>query len=293
MFKRVVIATDLSPQADALVNCMGNMREFGMEECLLVQCLHTMESYVDVILSMKTHLLKNLKAQENVLKGMGYRVESRLVVGSPRVELNKIAEKEEYDLIVVGAEKQSLTGGSPLSTNAYELLHHMAKPVLLVRMAEEEREEGSKTWSIGCGLEGPILFPTDFSVNAGQAFQYLQEMVRRGAKKITLLHVQDEGRIYPYLVEQLVDFNETDRQRLEEMKETLLSHGDAEVETMLVYGYPNGEIPKAIQEKGAGLVVMGSQGRGVLSEFLLGSVSQNIARHGNASVLLIPVHQEG
>jgi len=36
------------------------------------------------------------------------------------------------------------------------------------------------------------------------------------------------------------------------------------------------------------LVVMGSQGRGYVKEFFLGSVSQNIARLSPSSVLLIP-----
>jgi nucleotide-binding universal stress UspA family protein len=45
---------------------------------------------------------------------------------------------------------------------------------------------------------------------------------------------------------------------------------------------------KTIQELSVSLVVMGSQGRGFVPELFLGSVSHNVARHGDASVLLIP-----
>jgi nucleotide-binding universal stress UspA family protein len=57
-------------------------------------------------------------------------------------------------------------------------------------------------------------------------------------------------------------------------------------------GSPTGEILKTIDQKDISLVVMGSQGRGFLEQVFLGSVSHNIARHANVSVLLIPANRE-
>jgi len=64
------------------------------------------------------------------------------------------------------------------------------------------------------------------------------------------------------------------------------------VETILSYGSPSVEILNTVHERNTQLIVMGSQGRGFVKEFFLGSVSHNIARHSAASVLLIPANRE-
>jgi|GEM_PF-6003729 len=37
MFKRVIIATDLSKDSNALIGCFGRLKAYGVEKCLLVQ----------------------------------------------------------------------------------------------------------------------------------------------------------------------------------------------------------------------------------------------------------------
>jgi nucleotide-binding universal stress UspA family protein len=83
-------------------------------------------------------------------------------------------------------------------------------------------------------------------------------------------------------------FNEDDRGRLENMKQTLLKKGAPQIDTEVCYGIPNEEIIRLIRERNVQLVVMGSQGRGFVGEFFLGSVSHNVVRKSVAPVLLIP-----
>jgi nucleotide-binding universal stress UspA family protein len=108
-------------------------------------------------------------------------------------------------------------------------------------------------------------------------------------KKITLVHVQDEYRISPYLDDKIEEFNMIDTERLEGMKKVLLEKGCPEVQIELKYGSPSTQILKAVKESSVQMVIMGSQGRGFVNEFFLGSVSHNIARESPVSVLLIPV----
>ena len=72
------------------------------------------------------------------------------------------------------------------------------------------------------------------------------------------------------------------------LKEMLEKEGKAQVETVVKYGSPSLEILRLVEDAEVKLVVMGSQGRGYVKEFFLGSVSQNIARLSPSSVLLIP-----
>lgn len=84
------------------------------------------------------------------------------------------------------------------------------------------------------------------------------------------------------------EFNAIDRARLERLREQLEGEGQARVTIELSYGNPAEEILAIIRERGAHMVVMGSQGRGLVAEALLGSVSHQIARSAEAAVLLIP-----
>lgn len=53
------------------------------------------------------------------------------------------------------------------------------------------------------------------------------------------------------------------------------------------YGNPTQEILNE-SKSGYTLIVMGSQEHGFINELFIGSVSHNVARYANTSVLLIP-----
>lgn len=226
-------------------------------------------------------------------------------------ELNRIAEEEDFSIIVVGIDEHSLIGELFSKDAAYEVIHRTKKPVLLIRSSVEEISGMEKE----CGIMDHILFPTDFSENAKNAFEYVKKMVEEGVQKVTIVNVQDLPRIIndvsyrleEYNVidtreeveelksltpEKLKKFSEIDFERLEMLKNELLEKGNTEVDIQLLYGSPSAEIMKLVHESKISLVVMGSQGRGFIKEIYLGSVSHNIARHSEASVFLIPAKRD-
>ena len=140
-----------------------------------------------------------------------------------------------------------------------------------------------------CDLQGSVLFPTDFSENADVAFTWVEQLVEYGARRVRLLHVQDQARIAPYLASQLDEFNHKDEKRLSMLASRLNMKGKADVVFDIRYGSPFSEIMRAAEEDESDLLVLGSQGRGFISELFLGSVSHNIARHAKCSVLIIPL----
>jgi nucleotide-binding universal stress UspA family protein len=54
------------------------------------------------------------------------------------------------------------------------------------------------------------------------------------------------------------------------------------------YGSPIQEIVRRAQEGDHSLIIMGSQGRGLIAEVFLGSVSHNVVRQAPIPVLLVP-----
>jgi len=292
MFKRLIVATDLSAASLELVKCLGGLKAYGAEECLLLQCLSIQETSslsLSYTLSVLEGMLQNLK---EVLVQQGYIVETRVVPGIAKNEINRIAVNEDFSLIVVGAQEHTLTSEIFFGGLAYDVIHYAQKPVLLIRMEDYLQEGISFIKTLGCGMSDHILFPTDFSENADLAFNYVTKMALLGVKKITLFHVQDKSRISKYPEDSLAKLNEIDNARLQDMKNILQEKAIAEVDTFLTYGSPAVEILKLIRERNIQLVVMGSQGRGFVKELFLGSVSNNVARHSLASVLLIPAKRE-
>ena len=59
------------------------------------------------------------------------------------------------------------------------------------------------------------------------------------------------------------------------------------ITTVVVNGIPKSAILEKAEAFDADLIVVGSQGHGAFSRFLLGSVSQSLATHADCSVLIV------
>lgn len=288
MLNKFIIATDLSDDSLELMRCVGKLKVYGALKCLLIQYRN-----VDEIIAYNRGL-SNLslseyervfnESKQNLIEE-GFEVETRNLAGYPASEINKIAVAEDYSLIAVAARRQTLSGDLYFSTLANDLMHIASKPLLIMRPKRDESGEKSID---GCEIDKHLLYPTDFSNNADIAFSKLIEMVPGKAEKVTLLHVQDAAKLSPHLDDKMEEFNRIDTARLEGMKKLLKEKGEIEVDLLVKYGSPALEIIKTVEEQGIQFIVMGSQGRGYVKEFFLGSVSEKVARKALSSVLLIP-----
>jgi nucleotide-binding universal stress UspA family protein len=288
MFKRLIAATDLSPASFAMVSCLGGLKAYGAEQCLLLQCLSFREAASAALSYHAEPIEEMLEQQKNILEKHGFTVEARTVVGAAKREVNRIAVEEDYSLIVVGAQGQSLVVEKLLGGVAYGIINSSKKPVLVVPVQKKPGEEEACEPVARCNFLDHVLFATDFSEMANNAFTYVQQLVAGRARKVTLVHVQDKTKLAPHLKARLEEFNMLDRGRLENLKQILLQIGNPEIEVELCYGAPFEEITRLTRERNAQLVVMGTQGRGFAGEFFLGGVSHNVARSSAAPVLLIP-----
>ncbi|MDD2969425.1 MAG: universal stress protein [Lachnospiraceae bacterium] len=284
MIRKIVVASEIIPNADEMFQYLGGLRRFGAKKCILVQCINQAdtpkEAPKDVSEFIDAIMEENLQSQKKILEEQGFEVTCRVCSGFIRQEINKIAIEERADLIVAAARREDRITGYPFDDAAYEVIQNAGKPVLLIRIYEDEKQEQD--------LTEHVLFATDFSDNAGVAFQSLEELAESGIGKVSLIHVQEKTRIEPHLIDKLEDFNRIDQERLDSLKERLILNGCHNVETYILYGSTKYELNKFIREHNVTLTIMGSQGRGFIDELFVGGVSQNIARESISSVLLIP-----
>ena len=148
-----------------------------------------------------------------------------------------------------------------------------------------------------------ILYPTDFSDNAGKSLDYLKQLHNAGAEKIVLLNVIHQRVLdtletihkaaYFQDARYHEDAEEAERRLEEERKEKLapiaaeLEKAGYEVKIKISKGYPFKEILKAEKEEDISVIVMGSHGRNNFRRARIGAVSEKVMRRSLAPVLLI------
>lgn len=288
MFKKILIATDLCESSNAVINCMKDFKSLGVEEVILFYACGV--THLNTIAeTIKQSIEPYLKAQQKLIEAQGFKTTLEIVPGIPSEEIKLVAKQRDVSLIVIGSEVEGSVGHllSRLGSITYEVLHSHEKPLLMVRNKIVEREGDKTTEGLCKNMKDRILYSTDFSDNAMRAYLYVEKLVEDGCKKVTLLHVQDKVKIEKHLFDKLKEFNTIDTERLEMFKKQLISKGAQEVEIKIVYGIPAKEILDEAKN-GYSLIVMGSQGRGFFHEIFIGSVSHNVARSADVSLLLIP-----
>jgi len=294
MFTKMLVATDLSEASERAIYALGSLKTIGTREALLIHCFnaHGMGTLTDLDCFNMDRLMElakpPLERQQKILHALGFQVTAKMALGLPQVEINRQADEHNCSLVVVGSSGGTMAGEILLGGVASAVVHSATRPVLVLRLGLKAQAGRASGGDATCSPLEHILFPTDFSDNAEHAFSYVRKIAECGAKRITLLHVQDQGRIDHHLKDRLEEFNRIDTARLARLKEELIKAGVKDVRTELSHGSPKKEIIARIGRGDVSLVVMGSQGRGYLGDVFLGSVSHAVTRNSAVPVLLIP-----
>jgi nucleotide-binding universal stress UspA family protein len=286
MFKKILVATDLSEASERFICSLGSLKQIGTCQAVLIHSFYGRD------VGLMADRLIELERQKRMLQNLGFNVTSKIVMGLPPIEINRQANDYDCSLIVVGSTGYTVVGEILLDSVASAVIHSANRPVLILRQKAPGEDAGKtcKAWECDCLRH--VLFPTDFSDNAENAFTYVCKIASSGAKQITLLHVQDQARIDKYLKDRLEEFNRIDTGRLRRLKEELMKLGVRKISLELPYGSPKKEIIDRVQDGDVSLVVIGSQGRGYMGDIFLGSVSHAVARRSVVPVLLVPAIQE-
>ena len=288
MFRKILLASDLSESSYEIIGCMDNLKSLHVEEVILFYAMGFQEK--DTVSEMMLKRVEpELKKQQEKLQSMGFSTTLEIALGMPSEEIKRVSKEREVSVMIIGSHGSSAFTHSlfRLGGVASEILNSHEKPLLFLRTKAVHGIEKPKFQAVSKNFYDKILFATDFSDISMLAFEYVEKFVEDGAKDITLVHVQDKSRIAKHLDDKLEEFNRIDTERLEMRKDRLIKKGASNVEIKIPYGIPTEEIINEAH-KGHSLVVMGSQGRGYFSNVFIGSVSYKVARNSDVSVLLVP-----
>ncbi len=150
-----------------------------------------------------------------------------------------------------------------------------------------------------------ILYATDLSPNAAQAFRHAVSLARHYDGRIHILHVlpdvdssvvnyvstiMGEGRLGEFELEHKREVIEEIERRLARFaEEELPDHPedrDRVAEIRVGHGDPAAQILEAAEELDADLIVMGSHGKGRLRHVFLGTVAERVLRKSRRPVFV-------
>jgi nucleotide-binding universal stress UspA family protein len=286
MFSKVLFASDLSEASTHVIECIKDLKVYGTKEIILFHALG-----IKYLEDLRYQLIKEaepvLQKQKGILESYGYSVTVHVANDGASYELWKLAKQENVSMVVIGTHGRSLAFDVSLGGTAHKIIHDIAKPLLVVRLSAEDTTK--PVCKAACvDIKKPLLYTTDFSDTAELAFTYMEKMVERGVKNVTLIHIQDKTRIEKYLKDRLDEFDTIDTERLVLLKERLIKKGAKNVDFILKYGIPVEEIINESKNRDYAMIVIGSLGRSLIKDVFIGSVSWNVLRNAAQPVLLIP-----
>jgi nucleotide-binding universal stress UspA family protein len=133
-----------------------------------------------------------------------------------------------------------------------------------------------------------ILFPTDLSTRAAQVFPLACSLARDHSARLVVLHVYPAPAVHGEVVARRQP-DGFEKHLLDQLHALRPTGEGVHVEYRLEEGDDVDMILKVAEETGAGLIVMGTHGRGGLARVLIGSVAEHVLRRAKCPVLTLRV----
>ena len=144
-----------------------------------------------------------------------------------------------------------------------------------------------------------VLVAVDFSASTEAVLRVAEELARALGTELRLVHVAaPEPEFVGYEVDSpaLRDTHAAayreEHRRLQELGDGLRA-GGADVKALLIQGPTVEKILEEAERFDAGIVVLGSHGRGALARVLMGSVSEGVLHGSRRPVLIVPCRGAG
>lgn len=293
-FEHALVALDQSEASEIITDCLAHFEKFGTRKFTLFTSVSV--SYPGGIGSIDEESYKNrLEQYKEKLTPFGFEIETSVDFGinayAP-VKILDTAKEQKADYIIIANRGHNKYRDLLLGSTATELLQRCELPVYLINLSvsDETELEDRKLYCIKSCKESltNILHPTDFSPVANRAFQVVKKLAPGLTRKINILHVQASGRPGVNDPEKLKGFDKEDTFSLKDLKTDLEKVTDAEIDIRIRYGSPVKQILENAEANDSTMIIMGSQGRGYVSDLFLGGVSLQVIRKSKIPILTIP-----
>ncbi len=296
-FKKILVAiTHSHSSSQEIGQAIRLAKENGASICLAAfDEPFTVFPQLSLVQKMKTlfseqleELLGRFKRQ---IESAKVPVETRIVWGRNYIEIIKLVQREEFDLVVKLADPFHVLGNPRLTGDDLSLLRKCPVPVWM--LADPDRVEDNKQKVLVCldNCEDEARIELNRKL-----INYGRTLAEQEQAELHLMHVWElfgEERLRgPFIhmpeeeVEQLLE--ETRALHAEPIEKLMLEQGlDDQAQLHLLKGNPSEVIPRFVTRENVDLIVMGTVGRTGLAGFVIGNTAENIMGNVHCSVLAV------
>ncbi len=275
MFEKVLLATDLSPAYDHLMECMIELKELGTKELMMVWVVDVGATGLEAA-KYRGENLKKLEERGKELKELGIPITYEAPIGIPSHEICRTAEEKGADLIVMGSRGERKVREMFLGSTTSNVIRISKVPVLVERMETDE-------YQLVCQRKfRNLLLATDFSENAATAEEIALKLASE-ADKVVIVSVAEADSIRDSNSPAMAK----EGKKLRALEDKFYLECDR-VEVKLEEGIASENINRIAAQEDVTLIIIGKKGRGGLKELLLGSTAEAVARRSRKPVLLVP-----
>lgn len=280
MFKKVLIAIDLSGPSLELFNAADDLIKLGLEELFIAHVIRR-EIIGGGINEYRERFLHKISERKAGLEKEGIKVKVLQPVGKPAEEIVALSAEKNVDLITIGSFGEGgLVRRLFLGSTVADVIRGTKKPVLVEKY---KRMEGKfkRIPIFEPGKPATALLATDFSRGS---LRILDHFLDYGGifDKVILYNVVDEG----FTEEQLQENTAKAYARLGDWKKEYEQRG-FEVQVRVVVGIAAEVLIEVSNKRKVSLLAISRKGRSMIDELVIGSNADQIVRQSARPVLIL------
>lgn len=281
MFDTAVVALDLSPAEQPLLDCIPDLRGWGLRRVIVTHILQVgyaqgagvghEQDYVDEI-SRRLGPLREAGLEVDVV------VRAGTVVAD---EILSVAAERAADLIMIGSRSRNRIRGLFLGSVARELIRKTRLPVLLEWIEPTDEATAARCEAVCRQTLRHLLLCTDFSRQAQAAERVACALAAR-AGRVDCVHVMDDAA---YLATPRLPVMA--KAALADLRAGIAAAG-GRGEDVLLQGESAPAIAALSRERGISMIVVGKHGQGWIESMLIGSTAAMLCETAGRPVLVVP-----
>ena len=278
LMKKVLVATDFSPPAQRLMNCLDELIEMGLEEIILV---HVVDIRLGegISVDLKRESEDRLMEVEMLLSSKNILVKKYSPIGFAASEIVNIAKLEEVSLILIGSKGKGVLKEVFLGSTTFDVIRLTEVPVLIEKYIKDESNEYI---NVCVNKFQKVLLPIDFSDCSNVIIEKAKNLSSI-TKEIVLLTIVEQGESFQEIQEAKENYQKLLNGIAVEFNELGI-----ETKVLIKEGIPSQLIVAIAEEEQVTSILMGTRGKGLIKALLLGSTSDAVARISKRPVILIP-----
>ncbi len=283
MIRRILFPVDFSMVSEhAIGNCIPKFFSTGVaEELVLIHVIDT-TALPNIMDEYRKEVREKLEKVAEEFRDMGINVIKSIVrVGTPAVEISRVADEENVDLIFMPSKGENLLRHMIIGTTASSVARVARKPVLLVKYEWDKAKKSVKCfWDARRVFEKPLI-ALGLGTCTGHIIDIVKELFEDYIQEATLYHVVDYGKHD--------EIDENVKKAMEQL-ECLAKQFKCKCDVEVSAGIASDEIIQEAVVRGSTIIVIGKKGRSKLKELLMGSTAESVIRRSVLPVLLVPCH---